>query len=982
MGEESGDDSISINVASINSLKKYFFKNNFVLAFSLMALFSFIFALSSAVGFSLGIGLLTQITGLFSPLLWGLLFASFIISGILAYYEKYGLMFLPIMIWLLFSTAVVRTANIDSLKDVYSGEYTLGPDLDPFLYLRHAIEISEGRLGSIDYFRQAPIGVSSYAYQNIMPWAIFYLYKIISIFSDSTLTYAAIIAPVIFFIGSIIGFFFFVYNLFSFKFSKEKSLMGATIASFFYSFVPAMLHRTVAGIPEIESLGMMWFWLAFLFFTLAWKQDFAKDKRKTIIYGLLAGLLTGLMSWTWGGYRYIYMTLALASFLAFLFNIEKRKNLAIFGSFIGIGLLIEILKTKSIISIILGFTDTGFAIGLFLMMLVNFALFNTSLKNSYLINKIRERGKLPENVLSIIIFFVLGSLLITLFKPSFVPDLFSRVTEGLLYPFGRARIALTVAENRAPYFMEVLGSFGNLIWLFLLGLIVLFYEAVKHFDKKKKWIMNTSFILFLATFIFSRISPDSPLNGENTLSKILYLGGLALFGIVLLWTYLKAHLKKDEKTMDDFSRINIALIVLISFSFWAMVSMRGAIRLFFIIAPMIILASTYFVIKIIEYRKNKDDLLKMFFWILIIVGLIVAFLTLISYASSTVSSVPGIIPNQYNQQWQQAMGWVRDNTPEGSIFVHWWDYGYWVQTIGERPTMTDGAHANEWWDYTTARYLLTTPNPETALSLMKTNNVSYLLIDSTDVGKYSAFSSIGNDETGKDRISQIPTMAFDIGQSQQNESRETRVYQGAAYVDEDIVYNDAGKEVFLPQNMAVIAGTVIDLSKDKNEIKFNRVYGVFFYNQKQFNLPIRYLYLNGELIDFGSGIDAILRVIPAVTGSDQGIEVDNVGAVAYLSPKVSKTLFAHVYLMDDPNKDYSTITIAHIEDDPLVKLLKQQGAYTDDFVYYGGLRGPIKIWKVDYPENIATREEFLNKPEGWNTLNGPWATLDNLNFTI
>src|SRR5690606_26222141 len=104
----------------------------------------------------------------------------------------------------------------------------------------------------------------------------------------------------------------------------------------------------------------------------------------------------------------------------------------------------------------------------------------------------------------------------------------------------------------------------------------------------------------------------------------------------------------------------------------------------------------------------------------------------------------------------------------------WWDYGYWVQTIGERPTLTDGAHANEWWDYTTARYLLTTPTPETALSLMKTHNVSYLLIDSTDIGKYGAFSSIGSDETGNDRLSQIPTMVFDGSQSSLNESGEIR----------------------------------------------------------------------------------------------------------------------------------------------------------------------------------------------------------------
>ena len=979
MGDE---DSISINVKSINSIGKYFLKNNFVLGFSLLALFSLIFTLSSSIGFSLKLGLLIQITNLFSPLLWGLFFISLVISSILAYYEKYNLMFLPIMLWLLFSTAAIRTSNIDSLKDVYTGEYTLGPDLDPFLYLRHAYEISEGSLGSIDYFRQAPLGVKSYAYQSLMPWAIFYLYKLLSMFSSETsVTYAAIIAPVIFFVASIIGFFFFTYVLFSFKFSKEKALMGATIASFFYSFVPTMLHRTVAGIPEIESLGMVWFWLAFLCFMLAWKQDFDKEKKKMIIYGLAAGLFTGLMSWTWGGYRYIYMVLALASFLAFLFNIEKRKNFIIFGSFMLIGFVIEILKIKSI-SIISGFNDVGLAFAVFLLIALNFILFETKIKHSNFIKKIREKINLPENIVGIILFIILSVILFSLFKPSFILEFFSQIVERFLLPFGSARISLTVAENRAPYFLEVLSGFGNLIWLFLVGLIILFYETVKHFDKKKKFIFNSFFILFLITFIFSRISPTSALNGENTISKVLYLGGLIIFGIVVFGIYIRSYIKKDEKTIDDFSRINFVSLVLISFSFWAIVSMRGAVRLFFIIAPMILFASVYFLIKITEYRKTNDDIEKVFVWLVLIIGLILAILAFVNYAGATVASVPGVVPSSYNQQWQQAMGWVKDNTAESSIFVHWWDYGYWIQTIGERPTMTDGAHANEWWDYTTARYLLTTPQPEAALSLMKSNNVSYLLIDSTDVGKYGAFSSIGNDETGKDRTSQIPTMVMDISQSQQNSSGEIRAYQGASYVDEDILYFDGGNEIFLPQNTAVIAGTVIDLSKDGNGFKFNKVYGVFFYNQKQFNLPLRYLYFNGEILDFGTGIEAIARIVPSISATGEGIEIDSVGSVIYLSPKVSKTLFAQVYLLNDPNNQYPTITKAHFEDDSLVSLLKQQGGFNDDFAYYGGLRGPIKIWKVAYPDNIAARDEFLHRQEGWSIVSGPWATLDNLNFTI
>jgi hypothetical protein len=44
-------------------------------------------------------------------------------------------------------------------------------------------------------------------------------------------------------------------------------------------------------------------------------------------------------------------------------------------------------------------------------------------------------------------------------------------------------------------------------------------------------------------------------------------------------------------------------------------------------------------------------------------------------------------------------------------------------------------------------------------------------------------------------------------------------------------------------------------------------------------------------------------------------------------------------------------------------------------MYYGGFRGPIKIWEVTYPENIIAKEEFLR-------LSGEFGEFDTLSFTI
>lgn len=959
----------------IEPIKKYLFKNKFVLTFNIFALFSFIFLLSSFLSFSLKISFLVKLTGLFSSTLWLFLVIAFVISGILAYYEKYKLMFIPILIWLLLTTAVVRTSNIEGLKNEATGDWTLGPDLDPYLFLRNAIEINEGKnLGTLDMMRYAPLGAGSTAHSSLMPRAILSVYGIVGIFSSNiSITYAAIIAPVIFFILSLIGFFLFVYLLFSFKLSKVNSLAGATIASFFYTFIPDLLHRTVAGVPELESLGMVWFWPALICFILAWKQGIEHNKIKTITYGLLAGIFTGLMSWTWGGYKYIYMIFALASFLAFLFNIQKRKNLIIFASFLATGLIIELIKVKSLSSIISSFTDTGFALAVFAIMAINFILFETRIKDISLIKKISEKTKLPENVISIILFV----LLILIIKPSLVLGLVPRIIGGLLHPYGTGRIGLTVAENRAPYFVEVLGNFGSLIWLFLLGIVVIFYEATKHFDKRKKLILNSFFVLFIASFIFSRISSQNVLNGENSISKILYFGGLFVFLIVLLTVYIRSWLRKDEKTLEDFSKIHFDLILLLSFSFWAIVSMRGAIRLFFIIAPLIIIIVSYFLIKIWEYRKTKSDVGKLVVWAVIILSLFITASVFINYAGATVVSAKYSVPSGYNQQWNYAMNWVEQNTSENSTFVHWWDYGYWVQTIGQRPTVTDGGHANNWWDHTTARYLLTTSRPETALSLMKTHNVSYLLIDSTDVGKYSAFSGIGSDETGKDRLSWIPVMPIDPQQITETKNTTLILFAGGSAIDEDIIYKgDNETQVFLPGEKAGLAGVIVEYTKKDNKTSFLQPKGIFVYNNKRYDLPLKHVYYNGLITDFGSGVDATIDLIPGISQTNNGMSINPFGAAIYLSPKTQGTLFAQLYLLDDVNKRYPTITLAHAEDDFIIKTLLEQGINLGHFIYFQGLRGPIKIWEVDYPENIQEREEFL-----WNIdPEGNWAKLDNLTF--
>lgn len=955
----------NIVIEKVN-LKKIF-NNNYTIIFSILFVLSALLVLLRGPLSSTSVSFFAKIYSAFSTEILIILALAFALSAICAYFNKFKWMFIPILIWILITTVAIRTSNIGQLKDVTTGDYTLGPDLDPFLYLRHAQEILDGRLQKIDYMRQAPLGAENYALTNLMPWGILVVYKIMSVFSDTSLTYAAIISPVIFFVISLIGFFLFTYNILSFKIPKEISLIGAIIASLFYTFIPQMLHRTLAGIPEIESLGMIFFWFALLFFTLAWKNEKTK---KIIFLGVLAGLFTAGMIWTWGGNKYIYISLSLTTLVLFLFENDRKKNFLIFTSWAIPTLLFEFIKSKSLVTVATDLTSSGGAVFVLIVLCADIIFDKIKLKERLKVSKI----KIPDPVKSLLMLILIGSIILLILDPGFFIGFIKSFINGLLHPFGGGRIGSTVAENKTPYLQEALGNFGKLIWLFLLGAALLFYNATKKFKKKEKIILNLLFIIFLTGIIFSRISPSNIFNGDNFISLCLYIGGILVFGLGVLIIYIKSFLKNDERNIQDFKEINVSYILLLSLAFLAVVSLRGAIRLFFIISPILILGATFLITKFFENFKESKKETRWWWAIVILVIAIVAGNILANYSYQTANEARGTIPSSYEQQWQKAMAWVRENAIERGIFVHWWDYGYWIQTLGERPTVTDGGHINGWWVHTTARYLMTTPRPETALSLMKTYNVSYLLFDSTDLGKYSAYSSIGSDASNNDRLSWIPVMISDPKQTQETTNSTLRTYQGGFILDEDIIYNDGQKEIFLPQNKAAMIGIILETTLEKNQNAIKQPIGVYIYNNQQFRIPIRYLYFEKQLLDFKNGLNITLRVIPSLIQNQNGVKIDNLGSIIYLSPRTKDSAFAKLYLMDDPLKEYPTIKLAYTQSDQVVESLKSQGANFGEFLYYQGFRGPIKIWKVDYPENVLEREEFLRNY-------GKYGELDNLEFT-
>ena len=843
-----------------------------------------------------------------------------------------------------------------------TNDWTLGPDLDPWLFTRYAEHIIEdGEIPAIDYMRNVPLGFDTSIESKLLPYLIVWTYNISNLFGDYSVEFAAAFLPVIMFAFTIISFFIFVREVFIKKSKKAKTRANliAIISSFFMIVIPVFLSRTVAGIPEKESAAFFFLFLSLYFFLKSWK---AKTLKSSIMWGVLAGISTGMMGLVWGGVIYIFITVALSTLLAFILNKTNTRILVSYFLWIFISSSIRLMySTRISLRDMMVSLDTGLAFFVFFLMLVHFILWKTKISQMKRLNQI----KLPKTIITLIIAVILIIILASIaFGPLFIFDKIKAIHQAAFKPV-IGRWNTTVAENRQPYYTEWIGNFGPflrnipiLFWMFFLGSAVLFKRLLKPIKNKDAWVLTLLYSLFFMGMTFSRYSGSHLFNGENLISQLAYYGSALLFLGYLLYYYIKYSKAGD----NSFEKVDYCLLLLFSLSILALFTARGAVRLVMVLGPIApIFAAALIVDSWIAFRRAKDETFKIILGIFFIIILLLSLFTFTTFYRGIKGQAYNFVPSAYNQQWQKAMEWVRDETPQNAVFSHWWDYGYWVQSIGKRATVLDGGNAISFWNYYMGRLVLTGDNQEDALEFLYNHNATHFLIDSTDIGKYGAYSSIGSNEN-YDRFSWFGTFGLDEQRIQETKNQTLLFYSGGVTLDEDLIIEQDGKEVYLPAKRAGVGAVIIPTSNDNGSINIMQPYAIMVYNGKQYKTDMRYVYVNGELLDFETGIEACARVVPSISTPGGQVRMNNMGAMLFISPRLFRGMFSQVYLLDDALNKYPNFKLAHVQENMIVENLQAQGMAAPSFVFYGGgIQGPIKIWEISYTGNEELREDYIDR---------------------
>jgi dolichyl-diphosphooligosaccharide--protein glycosyltransferase len=181
---------------------------------------------------------------------------------------------------------------------------------------------------------------------------------------------------------------------------------------------------------------------------------------------------------------------------------------------------------------------------------------------------------------------------------------------------------------------------------------------------------------------------------------------------------------------------------------------------------LIILASLGLTALTKEFFKNKQKskkplgkLLQLPYVAGIIILLVIPMIYPAGSEPSSITNAPPTILNGGSgfhvatNDWLDALEWIKDNTPKDAVIASWWDYGYWISTMGERASLADNSTVHTNIIENIAKMLLS--NPDAAWNTLNEMQADYVVIfvagEKLNLDTSSSFYTLsgGGDESKK-----------------------------------------------------------------------------------------------------------------------------------------------------------------------------------------------------------------------------------------
>ncbi len=402
------------------------------------------------------------------------------------------------------------------------------------------------------------------------------------------------------------------------------------------------------------------------------------EKNGSIRDGILAGLSLGGLSASWGAFTFAFGLIPLAVIVLILFNRYSHKLLLSYSLTILIGIIIAVHVPRTGIKFITSFTGFFPLVVLVILFLYGILLWATPLLPDVSIQKLAVIVMIAGLGCIIgVLSFLFSEGQISLISGKFL---------SVINPLDRPPLIESVSEHIPLAWGQLFFNLDILVFLLPVGIY----------------------------FAFRRLRDDDIFLILFSITAVYFSGSMVRLLLILAPVACLLSAFALTNVLKPFSRVLLerAAIVRRRIRVTEVVPKDYAIFIVIFIGFMMTLYTWHGTQVAFDYFSSPDVIL--------------------------VGEGPQGQPVELHD-WQEGMQFLIEETDEDAVIAAWWDYGYWIEAIGNRTTLVDNATTNSTQIAWVAAAFMSPP--ENATKIFKMLGADYVLVYFT-----GAVGGTGGDE--------------------------------------------------------------------------------------------------------------------------------------------------------------------------------------------------------------------------------------------
>ena len=456
-------------------------------------------------------------------------------------------------------------------------------------------------------------------------------------------------------------------------FALVRVLRGTTagmVAALLFAFSPAIIQRGNLGWFKSEPLGLFFGILGLYLLLSAIKH---KEVKYCILKAIAGGLVLGLANASWGGVQYFSIPISLFFVALPFFRKDTKIPMLAAIAFTALALVTAGAFPRPGISYVIGLAGLTLMGGTAFLIIAHF------------VKKFSEPRRAIRNTLFLLIAFVVvgvGFIGLGAYHHSSFRYL------NAINPFlsTQNQLVASVAEHFTPTLVDYFTNYSILLMFAGLGAWIAFRRR----DDMSIFTLILGLTAVYVSATFARLLVFASIG-------IIVLAGIGIYEVLRVYVNKEATApspstsfvstsKKARRKIVESSKVVASKNKWITVSFVAIIVLMLCIPMF--------------------YPPSSN-------W-----------LNSVDIPPSIANGGTGY--RVQTNDWIDALNWIAHDTPKNAVVASWWDYGYWITTLGNKTSLADNATINQTRIATIAKMFI--DQPQNGIKIARDLKADYILV--------------------------------------------------------------------------------------------------------------------------------------------------------------------------------------------------------------------------------------------------------------